>query len=131
MTTYSPVFLGACSITIGGTEYGPIISSAVFNPNSNKAKFQGLDGTAYNFAGKPTWTLDCNLAQDWAASGIGTYMNANVGTAVPVVLHPVTGGPGFTATVVLDAVAIGGDFGTVAQSKISLGVNGQPVQAAS
>lgn len=131
MTTYSPVFLGACSITIAGVEYGPIISSAMFKPTNKTAAFQGLDGTAYNFAGKPVWSLDCTLAQDWAASGIGTYMNANIGVPVVAVLHPVIGGAGFTATVIPVAVEIGGAFGSVAQAQVSMPVQGQPVQAAS
>jgi hypothetical protein len=131
MPTYAPIFLGACSITINAVEYGPIISSAQFNPTNKNAIFQGLDGTAYNFAGKPVWGLALTMAQDWAASGIGTYFNANVGVAVPCVLHPVIGGPGFSATVVLEALPIGGQFGTVATGQVTLGVNGQPVQASS
>lgn len=131
MTTYAPVFLGNCSITLGGTEYGPIISSAKLKPANKTVNFQGLDGTSYNFAGKPVWVLELNLAQDWAASGIGTYLNANVGVALPCVLHPTVGGAGFTQTVLGVAVDIGGDFGTVAQSQVTLPVNGQPVQAAS
>jgi hypothetical protein len=131
MTTYAPVFLGSCSITIGGTEYGPIVSSAQFKPTNKTAGFQGLDGTAYNFAGKPVWTLEATLAQDWAASGIGTYLNANVGLPVACVLHPTIGGAGFTAQIVLQAAPIGGDFGAVATAQVSFPVNGQPVQAAS
>jgi hypothetical protein len=119
---FKPIMLGQSAITIDGDAFEGQVSAAVFTPTTSQVNWTAIDGSTHGFQTPSTWVLDLTLAQDWNfADALSRYLHENEGNSVTVVLEPVDGQPGATATVQIAPGAIGGDTTAVAESTVSLG----------
>lgn len=128
----SPIMMGNTKLTFGIDQYEAHVSSVVFTPSAQVTTWKGLTPPAvFSFGSNATWTLDLELAQDWADSlTLSRYLFENEGTEVDVTFEPVAGGTDVTATVIITPGAIGGTVDAVATSTVTLGVKGKPILAA-
>lgn len=127
-----PILMGDATLTFGADGYQAHVSSAVFTPSSSVVVWKGLTPTAkFSFGASASWTLDLELAQDWAtAAALSRYLFENEGETVAVVFEPVDGGASVSADIIITPGSIGGAVDTVATSTVSLGVQGKPVLSA-
>lgn len=119
---FKPIMLGQSAITIDGDAFEGQVSGAIFTPTTSQVTWTAINSDTYGFTTPSTWVLDLTLAQDWNfADALSRYLHENEGTSVVVVLEPVDGQPGATATVQIAPGTIGGDTTAVASSTVSLG----------
>ena len=127
-----PFILRDVDLLIGADNYEAHVSSVRFEPSSSTVTWKGLTPAAkFSAQTSAEWTCVLTLAQDWeTANSLASYLLANEGESVDVTFRPVSGGPGFDATLILSAPAIGGDVDTIPTSQVTCGVDGVPVPVA-
>lgn len=125
----SPIILTDVLFQVESDEYQAHVSSVEFVPSSSPVTWKGLTPSAvFSFGTTATWTCNLTFAQDWAtANSLSRYLFTNEGEEIDVTFEPVSGGPGFTATLIVTPGSIGGSVDSVAVSTVTLAVKGKPV----
>lgn len=122
-----PYMLGASTVKIGANNYESALSSVMVEPTSVKEVFRGVDGSSIPVVGAESWEAKLTFAQDVSsATALSRYLFLNVGSTVAMEFVPVAGGQAITANVVVEAGALGGEFGKVATASVTLSVVGRP-----
>lgn len=125
-----PLYMRDVLLTIGTDDYQKHVSGVTFTPAPKTAQWTGLGENTHSAVGVPTWTVELAYAQDWdTANSLSAYLFANQGTTKAVVFEPVAGGQGFTADVIVQAGAIGGQVDSFAATTVSLPLDGAPALA--
>lgn len=111
-------------VEIGGKDYGPATSTAVFTPAGSVVRFPGLAPEGRLSASTAAdWTLDLTFVQDWTSTdSLAKELLEREGETVTVKFKPdrAIGAPAFSAEVTLAAPAIGGSEG-FPTSTVSMG----------
>lgn len=126
----TPFVLKDCVLEIEDDDYAAAVSLMTLTPQAQTVVFQGLKpGATYTDMTEPTWTLQLQYAQDWAAAGsLSRYLFDNKGLAKDAVIKPQSGiGPSFEVELIITPGAIGGQGQQTATASVTLGVQGQPV----
>lgn len=123
----SPLYMTNVLLTVGTDDYQKHVSGVTFTPAPKTAQWTGLGENTHSAVGVPTWTVELAYAQDWdTANSLSAYLFANAGTTKSVVFEPVAGGSGFTADVIIQHGAIGGQVDSFAATTVSLPLDGAP-----
>jgi hypothetical protein len=123
----NPLYMRDVVLTIGTDDYQKHVSGVTFTPAPKSAQWTGLADNTHSAVGTPTWTCELTYAQDWdTANSLSAYLFANQGETKAVVFEPVNGGQGFSANVIIQAGAIGGQVDTFASTSVSLPLDGAP-----
>lgn len=126
-----PVLMSSAVLTLGTDNYELAVSSAELAPTTPTQQFKGIGGGIINLAGVPSWMLNLAYAQDFAtAKSLSQILLANVGKTLAFTIRPVSGGIGYSGTVLVVPGSVGGAVDTVLAGSVSLAVNGQPTQVA-
>lgn len=123
-------FTGVGSET-GTGDFEKHVSQVEFTPSSSVQTWKGLNPSAVFSAGTAaTWTCTLSYAQDWeTTNSLSQFLYDNEGEEIDVVFEPVTGGAGWTATIIVQPGSIGGTVDTYATATVTLGVVGKPTRA--
>lgn len=120
----APFVLEDCLLKIGTDNYEAHVSRAEFKSRTSVI-FRGL--TPLSRFGKTLWNLQLDFAQDWeTVNALSRYLHDNEGTTAAVELYPVSGGTGFSATVLLMPGSIGGQVEQTGISSVTLECTGKP-----
>lgn len=124
-----PILLTDVLLSVATDSYEKHVSAVEFVPTSQVATWKGLNpASVFSFGGVATWVCNITYAQDWeTANSLSQYLHANEGEEIAVTFEPVSGGAGFTATLIVAPGSIGGQVDSVAVGTVSLGVKGKPV----
>ena len=127
--TVKPIILTDVAFLVESDGYAAHVSSVEFVPSSSVVNWKGLTPSAvFSFGTTATWTCNLTFAQDWETTdSLSRYLFSNEGDEIDVTFQPVSGGAGFTATLIVAPGSIGGAVDSVAVSTVSLGVKGKPV----
>ena len=99
----------------------------ILTPSGVGEVHRGIDGSSIPVEGAESWTVEIEFAQDVsAATALTRHLFNNVGTIAAMEFVPVAGGQSVTCQVALAASAIGGDFGAIAKSGVTLKVVNRP-----
>lgn len=129
--TPQPVLMSASTLLIGTDNYELAVNSAQLVPTTPMQQYKGIGGGVINLTGVPSWVLNLEYAQDLAtAKSLSQILLANVGKTLAFTIRPVSGGTGYSGTVVAVPGPVGGAVDAVLTGSVSLPVNGQPVAAA-
>ena len=138
---FKPYMMKDVDLILGDEATGPNfkcqVKKVTLNPEVNiqKVKTACPDGQ-YSAAGDPEWTLEIGYlygsdnGAGAAAPILSDYLLDNVGTDVPFLFRPTSGGPGYSGTVTLVPGAIGGEQGNFSEQTVNLPVQGQPAKVA-
>ena len=125
-----PIIMTNVELSIGTDDYAAHVSSVTLTPTYQTVAWKGLaPGAQVNRAGKATWVLSLDFAQDWTtAKSLSRYMFAHDGEVQTFVFQPEAGAdaPTWTVDAQCLAGAIGGAIDTVPTSTVSLPVQGTP-----
>lgn len=125
----APIILTNVLFSVESDSYEKHVSSVEFVPSSSTVTWKGLTPTSvFSFGTNSTWVCNLAFAQDWETEdSLSQFLFENEGDEIDVVLEPVNGGAGFSATLIVTPGSIGGAVDAVAVSTVSLGVKGKPV----
>jgi hypothetical protein len=117
-------------MTIGATDFdfSACISSAQFTPSSSNVTWKGMvPNDTFTAPTSPTWVLALALVDDLATtSSLTNQLLAHQGETAPAKFYPLSGGPGWSADVILTPAGLGGAVDTYGSQTVSLGVQGGP-----
>lgn len=125
----NPLVLKDVLFRVADDEYQAHCSAVVFTPSSSISTWKGLTPSSVHSAGSAaTWTCDLTYAQDWDTEGsLSRYLYEHEGEEVNVEFQPRRGiGPSFTATIIIQPGAIGGQVDTFGETSVSCGSKGRP-----
>ncbi|WP_285103907.1 hypothetical protein [Promicromonospora sp. MEB111] len=129
-----PLVMKNPHIELDGVEYDKSCSTAAVTPTAAVVVWNGFGGAAISDLAGDTWTLDLVLAQDQSTPGsLQSFLNdpTKIGTKVPFEVRPTgTTGKGYTGTVLVVPVVVGGAKGAVATATVSLPIDGRPTPVA-
>jgi hypothetical protein len=127
----SPLYMRDVELTIGTDDYRKHVSGVTFTPAPKSAQWTGLGENTHSAVGTPTWTCELTYAQDWdTTDSLSAYLFDHQGETKAVRFEPVSGGQAFTANVIIQAGAIGGQVDSFASTSVSLPLEGAPTLAA-
>lgn len=121
------------TVKLGTTDYALECTTAKLVPDQEVSTITTLvPGGQVVDAPEPTWTLELEGLQEWAATRLARYLWENAGTIVAFEFAPKAGAVGTVPTwageVFLKHTQVGGEQGEwLTTDKISLAVSGQPV----
>lgn len=124
-----PIVLRNASIKVGADNYEKAINSIVLTPAPVSQSFDGLGDNHHVIAGKTKWTADLGYAQDWkTTNSLSRYLFNHQGDIVTMLFQPEAGeGDTFQADVLIQPGAVGGPVDTIAQTTVTLQIQGQPI----
>lgn len=123
----SPIVLKDVNLSILSDDYGAHATSVEFVPSASVITIKGLKPEAvFSDVATATWTCNLSIIQDWSETGFSRYLFENEGAEKVVTFTPKSGGPTFTATVLITPGSAGGAVDTFAVATVSLGVKGKP-----
>jgi hypothetical protein len=129
--TVEPIILSNVELSIGADDYAAHVSSVTLTPTYPTVSWKGLaPGAVVNKAGKATWTLALNFAQDWTTpTSLARYLFAHDGEVKTFTFQPEAGtdAPTWTVDAQCLAGAIGGAIDTVPTGTVTLPCQGSPV----
>lgn len=131
----TPLVMKDVLLTLGTDNHQAAASAVVFTPQTNvtTVTWKGLTPSSVHTESEaePTaWTVAITYAQDWDTAGsLSQFLMDNAGDTVPITFAPRSGsGPSFTADVVVVPGPIGGTRGQVAESTVTMSLDGQPTR---
>lgn len=120
-------FLTTLNDGVSATDYKKHLDAVTFTPTSTAITWTGLGANTHTNTSQATWTCTLNYVQDWETSdSLSVLLYEHEGETMDVEFRPVAGGPGFTASVLIQPGAIGGTVNTYATTSVTLGVDGKP-----
>lgn len=133
MTVYAGAFvIKDALVKFGATDFTNQCTKARLVPDTPIQTLRTLvpDGQITD-VDSAIWTLELTGVQDWETGGLATYLNANAGSLVTVIIAPakLTGKKQATVSVRIVSVPFGGDQGAFPTIDVTLPVQGQPTFA--
>lgn len=127
--------MGPGTLTVGevgsatGIDISCQVTKGVLKPNKDaEDDLNVLCGDVIPGEVTYTWVLEATVAQDLSAGGINLWALENMGKQLPFKFVPNTElKTGFTGTLTVDPIAIGGDVKTKPTSDLEWSLVGQPV----
>lgn len=130
--TVQPILLNDIVLRVEEDDYEAHVSRAELVPTTSVVTFKGMTpSSVHQFPTSPTWVLNLDLAQDWAAAdSLSNYLFDNAGEIKTFTLAPKSDGPAFAVDAICTPGSIGGAGEAVATSSVSLPASGQPERVA-
>lgn len=111
----------------GVTDFSDAINTVRLNPSTSTNTVPVISGNTWTDSSAATWTLELGLVQDLDPQGLMRYLFDQEGKEVTVYIELAKGSDAITCTVIASPAAIGGSAGQIAQSSVTLAINGRPV----
>jgi hypothetical protein len=126
-----PIILSNVQLAVATDDFAAHCSGVTLTPTYPTVSWKGLaPGAVVNRAGKPTWVLGIDFAQDWTTlKSLARFLFAHDGEVKTFTFQPEAGAdaPTWTVDAQCLAGAIGGSVDTVPTSTVSLPCQGSPV----
>jgi hypothetical protein len=116
-------------LTLGTKEFSTALDSITLTPTTTKLRRTAVNGKSKTRVPAPDWALGLTYGQDFDSTGLSHELLTKHGQEVPFTLQPLGDADAaeITGFVTLEAGAVGGAAKAIAQSTVTLDVNGQPV----
>jgi hypothetical protein len=126
---HNDVVIENVMLTLGTKEFSTALDSITLTPTTTKLRRTAVNGKSKTRVPLPDWALALTYGQDFDDTGLSHELLTKHGQEVDFVLKPLGDEAEITGTVTLEAGAVGGAAKAIAQSTVTLDVNGQPVFA--
>lgn len=138
---FKPYMMKNVDMIIGDEATGPNFKCQVrgvkLNPEVSVQRTKTACPTGqYAAVDDPEWTAELTYlygmddGEGTIANVLADYLLAHAGEELPILFRPVSGGAGYSGTILTIPGTIGGDYGSFSEQSVSLPMIGQPTPVA-